>query len=258
MPHAGGRCGADDAAGAFDVHPAQVAPAADPAGSAQARCTTASTPSRNSASGVLAVRPAEVGRSASGRPSYGAVVRRLPRARPRTSATPADGCGEPAQQRRPEVAAGAGDGDRAGRQVVGREVGHAEPLPGGAAATGGPTVAGVILGAHVILYSTDADADRAFLQNLLGTTTVDAGGGWLILALPPGEVAVHPTDGPSHPSSTCSATTSRPPYADLTARGVEVEGAISDQGWGRLITLRLPGGGALGVYEARHPTAFDL
>ncbi len=51
----------------------------------------------------------------------------------------------------------------------------------------------MITGAHVILYSTDADADRAFLQNLLGTTTVDAGGGWLILALPPGEVAVHPS-----------------------------------------------------------------
>ena len=54
----------------------------------------------------------------------------------------------------------------------------------------------MITGAHVILYSTDADADRAFLHDLLGTTTVDAGGGWLILALPPAEVAVHPTDGP--------------------------------------------------------------
>ena len=54
----------------------------------------------------------------------------------------------------------------------------------------------VITGAHAILYSTDADADRAFLHELLGTTTVDAGGGWLILALPPAEVAVHPTDGP--------------------------------------------------------------
>jgi hypothetical protein len=54
----------------------------------------------------------------------------------------------------------------------------------------------VITGAHVILYSSDAEADRTFLHDLLGTSTVDAGGGWLILALPPAEVAVHPTEGP--------------------------------------------------------------
>ena len=113
----------------------------------------------------------------------------------------------------------------------------------------------MITGAHVILYSTDADADRAFLQNLLGTTTVDAGGGWLILALPPGEVAVHLTDGPSYHELYLLCDDIEATYADLTTSGVEVEGAISDQGWGRLITLRLPGGGALGVYEPRHPVA---
>ena len=116
----------------------------------------------------------------------------------------------------------------------------------------------MITGAHVILYSSDADADRAFLQNLLGTTTVDAGGGWLILALPPGEVAVHPTDGPGHHELYLLCDDIEATYADLTTSGVEVEGEISDQGWGRLITVRMPGGGALGVYEPRHPVAADV
>jgi hypothetical protein len=113
----------------------------------------------------------------------------------------------------------------------------------------------VITGAHAILYSSDADADRAFLQDLLGTTTVDAGGGWLILALPPAEVAVHPTDGPAHHELYLLCDDIETTHATLTARGVVVEGGISDEGWGRLITLRLPGGGALGVYEPRHPVA---
>ena len=114
----------------------------------------------------------------------------------------------------------------------------------------------MITGAHAILYSADADADRAFLRDLLGTTTVDAGGGWLILALPPAEVAVHPTDGPAAPRAVPALRRHRGHATPtLTARGVAVEGGISDQGWGRLITLRLPGGGALGVYEPRHPVA---
>jgi catechol 2,3-dioxygenase-like lactoylglutathione lyase family enzyme len=113
----------------------------------------------------------------------------------------------------------------------------------------------VITGAHAIIYSTDADADRAFLRDLLGTTTVDAGGGWLILALPPAEVAVHPTDGPPRHELYLLCDDIEATHAALVARGVVVEGGISDQGWGRLITLRLPSGGPLGVYEPRHPVA---
>ena len=113
----------------------------------------------------------------------------------------------------------------------------------------------MITGAHAILYSSDATADRAFLTDLLGTTTVDAGGGWIILALPPAEVAVHPTDGPAHHELYLLCDDIEATHAELTARGVVVEGGISDEGWGRLITLRLPGGGALGVYEPRHPVA---
>jgi hypothetical protein len=116
----------------------------------------------------------------------------------------------------------------------------------------------VIRGAHVILSSTDPDAVRAFLQELLPLPTVDAGGGWTILQLPPGEVAVHPaeTSGAVELYLVCDDVEAT--VAELAARGVRFEGGISDQRWGRLTTIRLPGGGRLGLYEARHPTAFDL
>ncbi|MCE0761469.1 extradiol dioxygenase [Pseudonocardia kujensis] len=116
----------------------------------------------------------------------------------------------------------------------------------------------MITGAHAILYSTDAEADRAFLRTLLGTRSVDAGDGWLILALPPAEIAVHPTDGaPAHElyllCDDVDAT-----VADLTARGVAFEGGTTDEGWGRRTSIRLPGGGALGLYQPRHPVAAEI
>jgi catechol 2,3-dioxygenase-like lactoylglutathione lyase family enzyme len=116
----------------------------------------------------------------------------------------------------------------------------------------------VIRGAHVILYSSDADADRAFLKDVLQLPHVDAGGGWLILQLPPAEVAVHPaeTSGAAELYLVCDDVDET--VAELTARGVEFEGSISEERWGRVTTVRLPGGGRLGIYEARHPTAFDL
>jgi hypothetical protein len=116
----------------------------------------------------------------------------------------------------------------------------------------------MIRGAHVILYSTDADADRAFLQDLLRLPTADAGGGWTILQLPPGEVAVHPADTSGATELYLVCDDVEETVSELGARGVPFEGPISDQRWGRLTTIRLPGGGRLGLYEARHPTAFDL
>jgi glyoxalase/bleomycin resistance protein/dioxygenase superfamily protein len=107
------------------------------------------------------------------------------------------------------------------------------------------------------LYSNDADADRAFLQNLLGTPSVDAGGGWLILQLPPGEVAVHPAETSGAAELYLVVDDVDATVTAWTADGVPFDGEVSDQGWGRLATVRLPGGGRLGVYEARHPTAFD-
>ncbi|HZN84646.1 MAG TPA: extradiol dioxygenase [Mycobacterium sp.] len=114
----------------------------------------------------------------------------------------------------------------------------------------------MITGAHVILYSRDADADRAFFRDVLQYPHVDAGGGWLIFKLPPGEVAVHPADGPSHELYLmCDDVTAT--VEQLAAKGVTC-GEVSDQGWGLLTSIRLPGGGDLGLYEPRHPKATEL
>jgi catechol 2,3-dioxygenase-like lactoylglutathione lyase family enzyme len=114
----------------------------------------------------------------------------------------------------------------------------------------------MITGAHVILYSRDADADRAFFRDVLQYPHVDAGGGWLIFKLPPGEVAVHPADGPSHELYLmCDDVTAT--VEQLAAKGVTC-GEVSDEGWGLLTSIRLPGGGELGLYEPRHPKATEL
>ena len=115
----------------------------------------------------------------------------------------------------------------------------------------------MITGSHVIIYSRDADADRAFFSDVLNYPHVDAGGGWLIFKLPPGEVAVHPTDGePSHElylmCDDINATVEHLPPTDVTCS------EVTDQGWGLLTSIRLPGGGELGLYEPRHPRATEL
>jgi catechol 2,3-dioxygenase-like lactoylglutathione lyase family enzyme len=113
----------------------------------------------------------------------------------------------------------------------------------------------VFTGAHAILYSRDADADRAFLRDTLGLDHVDAGGGWLIFALPPAEVAVHPTDGePLHELYLICPDVDAT-IAELQAKGVEITKPVSEERWGRLAALRLPSGAELGFYEPRHPLA---
>lgn len=119
------------------------------------------------------------------------------------------------------------------------------------------TVGGVINGAHVILYSRDADTDRAFLRDVLGYPHVDAGGGWLIFKLPPAEVAVHPAEGAEAHELYLMCDDLDQTMAELEAKGVGF-GEVSDQGWGRLTSITLPGGGSLGLYEPRHETAYDL
>ena len=116
----------------------------------------------------------------------------------------------------------------------------------------------MIRGAHVILYSTDAEADRAFLRDLLGLPHVDGGGGWTIMQLPPAEVAVHPAGTPGAVELYLVCDDVEETVAELGARGVTFTEPVTDQRWGRLTGIRLPGGGTVGLYEARHPTAFDL
>src|SRR5690242_14662670 len=115
----------------------------------------------------------------------------------------------------------------------------------------------MINGAHAILYSTDAEADRAFLRDVLGFPHVDAGHDWLIFKLPPAEVAVHPADAEPRHELYLMCDDLAATMADLAGRGVEVA-AVSAERWGSLAVIRLPSGAELGLYEPRHPVAYDL
>jgi len=110
----------------------------------------------------------------------------------------------------------------------------------------------MINGAHVIVYSKDADADRAFLRNVLGFTSVDAGHGWLIFGLPSAEAAVHPAgENDRHELYLmCSDLSSE--MASLRAKGVERE-TITEARWGSITKISLPGGGRIGLYQPKHP-----
>ncbi|MFB6836677.1 VOC family protein [Streptomyces sp. NPDC056361] len=110
-------------------------------------------------------------------------------------------------------------------------------------------------GAHVILYSRDAEADRAFLRDVLGFEHVDAGGGWLIFKLPPAEVAAHPTTGEPRHEMYLMCDNLTQTLTALDEKGVEISRAVSDEGWGLLAAIRLPSGTELPLYEPRHPTA---
>ncbi len=117
----------------------------------------------------------------------------------------------------------------------------------------------MINGAHVIIYSHDAGADRAFIRDILAYPYVDAGAGWLIFKSPPAEIAVHPSDDArvGHEfflmCDDLEAT-----MDDLSARGVEFAKPVSDERWGRLTAIQLPGGGEIGLYEPSHPTGHNL
>ena len=109
----------------------------------------------------------------------------------------------------------------------------------------------MIVGAHSILYSTDAEADRAFLRDVLGLPHVDAGEGWLIFGLPPAEVALHPSEKNDVHEFYLMCDDVESFVAEMTGRGVAC-GAVQSMGWGRLTQMTLPGGGKLGVYQPRH------
>jgi catechol 2,3-dioxygenase-like lactoylglutathione lyase family enzyme len=122
----------------------------------------------------------------------------------------------------------------------------------------------MITGAHFLLYTTDADADRAFFRDVLGFRAVDAGGGWLILGLPPAELGVHPGDGNFAQMHAGHSMLGAVLYlmcddldatvAELSAKGVRCSEA-DEAPWGRKTTVPLPSGGDIGLYEPRHPTA---
>ena len=121
----------------------------------------------------------------------------------------------------------------------------------------------MINAAHVVIYTRDAEADRAFFRDVLGFPWVDAGDGWLIFALPPSELAMHPTDEANWKGSEALIghhqlylmcdnveTTTR----ELKAKNVEFTRPVQDTGWGLLTSLKLPGGSELWLYQPKHPS----
>ena len=119
-----------------------------------------------------------------------------------------------------------------------------------------------INGAHMLLYTTEPQALRAMLRDVFGWKHVDAGDGWLIFALPPAELGVHPAEGPSYASGTrhqitlmCDDITAT--IAELQAKGVEVKGEPEDEGFGITVMLGLPGGVEVMLYEPRHAVAIS-
>ncbi len=122
-----------------------------------------------------------------------------------------------------------------------------------------PRMFGVILprmisGTHAVIFTEDADALRAFLRDVLGFDSVDAGGGWLIFALPPAELAAHPAEAGGRHELYLMCDDIETTVEELKAKGVEFAGPVSDQGFGLMTAIKLPGGGELGLYEPRHAT----
>jgi hypothetical protein len=113
----------------------------------------------------------------------------------------------------------------------------------------------MIFGAHVVLYSTDAEADRVFLADVLGFSSVDAGGGWLIFALPPAEAAVHPAEASAAELYLmCDDLESE--MRALAERGVACAD-VEEARWGSVTKITLPGGADIGLYQPKHPTAVE-
>jgi hypothetical protein len=116
----------------------------------------------------------------------------------------------------------------------------------------------MITGAHVLLYSKDPEADRAFFRDVLEFRSVDAGGGWLIFALPPAEAALHPADGDSlHAAFYLMCDDLQAMIKSFEAKNVKCT-AIAKERWGIRTTIKLPSGFELGLYQPTHPTALHL
>jgi catechol 2,3-dioxygenase-like lactoylglutathione lyase family enzyme len=111
----------------------------------------------------------------------------------------------------------------------------------------------VINGLHAIVFSPQAEQVRAFFADVLGLSSVDAGGGWPLFAMPPAELAVHPADGAGYHELYLMCDDIHATLAELTGKGVEVARDVSDQRWGLLAAIRLPDGSELPIYEPRHP-----
>jgi catechol 2,3-dioxygenase-like lactoylglutathione lyase family enzyme len=111
----------------------------------------------------------------------------------------------------------------------------------------------MISGAHVVVYSKNAEADRAFFRDILGFKSVDAGHGWLIFALPPTEAAFHPSEDDVH-ELYFMCDDLKTEMASLAKKGVQCS-KVEEARWGSITKMRLPSGGNVGLYQPKHPTA---
>ena len=122
----------------------------------------------------------------------------------------------------------------------------------------------MITGTHAIIYAEDAEKARAFFRDVLDLPFVDVHGGWLIFKLPPAELGIHPTSGPSpapaigHHELYLMCDDVKATVAELESKGVEFTSGIEEQAFGLLTTFQVPGGGQIGLYQPKHPTAHDL
>ena len=112
----------------------------------------------------------------------------------------------------------------------------------------------MIFGAHIVIYSRDAPADREFFRDVLGYTSVDAGHDWLIFALPPAELAVHPVDEDGNDELFLICDDLRSETDALAEKGIQCSD-VEEARWGSVTKSRLPGGGTVGLYQPKHPTA---
>jgi predicted enzyme related to lactoylglutathione lyase len=115
----------------------------------------------------------------------------------------------------------------------------------------------MITGVHAIVFSQEAEKTRAFFAGVLGLSSVDAGGGWLILALPPAELAVHPAEGDGRHQLYLMCDDINATLAELQGKGAEVAKEVSDEGWGLLASVRMPDGAEFPIYEPRHPSPIN-
>jgi catechol 2,3-dioxygenase-like lactoylglutathione lyase family enzyme len=115
----------------------------------------------------------------------------------------------------------------------------------------------MIIGAHVIVYSKDAEADREFFRDILGFKSVDAGHGWLIFALPPAEAAFHPAEENERHELYFMCDDLKAEMSALKKKGVACS-EVHNERWGSITRIKLPGGGQIGLYQPKHPTALGL
>lgn len=115
----------------------------------------------------------------------------------------------------------------------------------------------MINGAHLVIYTKDAEADRAFFRDVLKLSSVDAGHGWLIFAMPPLEAAFHDSESNDKHELYLMCDDIAVTLKDLQSKNVDVSD-VSEQRWGKVATFTLPGGGKIGVYEPGHSSPLNL